>query len=106
MNPDAEKTQTMLQKRNAKVQNHLAQYAPIWLVQEEIILDEDTIQFEVVFLHPRYQWVRRRYRYDFYNDTLYQLGQVAVDEGDTFDLQNQEPFISTEVMNTVNSYGG
>lgn len=106
MQSPEEKTQIMREKRDAKVRDHLSQYAPVWLVDEVAILDEDALQFNVVFYHPNYKWVNRRYRYDSFNDVLYYKGQVLLDEADTVDLQNQEPYLYAPVINTVNSYGG
>jgi hypothetical protein len=101
-----EKTAIMKAKRDQKAADHLAQYAPIWLAREDILLDEDAIMFEAVFLHPRYGWVKRRYFFDSYNNVLYQRGQVTVAEDDTYALQAQDPYLAAEVLNTVNSYGG
>jgi hypothetical protein len=96
----------MRDKRDAKVHDHLSQYAPVWLINEQPILHEDAIQFEILFLHPSYGWTRRRYRFDSYNDVLYHKGQMTVDEADTYDIQAQDPYLGADVLNTVNSYGG
>ena len=101
-----EKKRIMRQKRDAKVVDHFSQYAPVWLVDEQFELDEDAIQFEVVFFHSLYGWVKRRYRYDSYQNVLYHMGQNAIDEESTYDLQNEDPYISAEFVNTVDSYGG
>lgn len=101
-----DKTALMRTKRDAKVHDHLSQYAPVWIADEQILLDKDAIQFEVVFYHPHYKWVKRRYFFDSYNHVLYHRGQIALDEDDTLALQNSEPYLSAEMVNTVNSYGG
>lgn len=93
-------------QRNDKVRDHLAQFAPIWLVDEKVILDEDAIQFNVVFFHPHYDWVNRRYRYDAYDDVLYQRGQNVLDEDEAIEIQSQPPFLSAPTINTIDSYGG
>ncbi|PJF39885.1 MAG: hypothetical protein CUN55_13435 [Phototrophicales bacterium] len=93
-------------KRRDKAYDHLAQYAPIWLVDEKVLLDEDAILFNVVFYHPRYGWVNRRYRYDAFADVLYQRGQHLVDEDEALEIQQQEPFIVAPTVNTVEAYGG
>ncbi len=93
-------------QRLIKAQHHLSQYAPIWLIDEKLILEEDAIQFNVVFFHPSYNWVSRRYRYDAFTDTLYQKGQISLDEDEALAIQNQAPFISASTLNTINSYGG
>ena len=92
--------------RDKKARNHLAQYAPLWLTDEKPIPEEDAVQFTVVFLHPQYKWVSRRYRYDAFADVLYQKGQNRIDEADALDLQSNEPFVNAPVINTTNSYGG
>ena len=101
-----EKIAIMQAKRDQKVHEHLSQYAPVWLVNDTPIVDEDAIQFEVVFYHPRYAWVKRRYRFDSYDHVLYHKGQTSVDEESTFELQNETPYIAADFINTVNSYGG
>jgi hypothetical protein len=104
--PAEQKIQIMKDKRDAKVRDHLMQYAPVWLTADEAILEEDALQFEVVFYHPRYGWVQRRYRFDSYNNVLYHKGQVLVDENGIYDLHSQDPYLTADVLNTVNSYGG
>ena len=42
--------------RDEKVKNHLEQYAPVWLADEKPIPDEDSVQFNVVFL-TSYIWL-------------------------------------------------
>jgi hypothetical protein len=94
-------------KRDEKVHDHLAQYAPVWMVNEDVLVDEDAVQFEIIFLHARYGWIRRRYKYDSYNNVLYHKGQQLIDEEETYELQaTQEPYIYAPSTNTVNSYGG
>lgn len=92
--------------RLAKARHHLEQYAPIWLVTDKPIPEEDAIQFDVVFYHPQYHWISRRYRYDAFNDVLYQRGQTLVDEETALEIQETEPFVSAPIINTVDSYGG
>jgi hypothetical protein len=92
--------------RLQKAKHHLEQYAPIWLVDEKPIPAEDAIQFEVVFFHPSYKWVKRRYRYDGFSDVLYQMGQRSIDEDRALEIQEDEPFISAPMINSVDSYGG
>jgi hypothetical protein len=101
-----EKIQVMREKRDAKVREHLIQYAPLWLVEEVPLPAEDAIQFEAIFYHPRYHWTKRRYRYDSYNNVLYHKGQITVAEEDTYELQATEPYLAAPALNTVNSYGG
>lgn len=93
-------------KRDAKVQKHLSQYAPVWLVGETVILKEEAVQFTVAFQHHLYGWVNRRYRYDAFNDVLHYRGQTLIAADQVLALQEQEPYISPLVANIPNAYGG
>jgi hypothetical protein len=98
---------TILAKRDEKVRSHLKQYAPVWIVDEVIKENEDeSVQFNVVFLHHLYGWVNRRYLYDSFNNTLYHKGQTTVSEEYAVDLQEQEPYINVTVSDIPNAYGG
>ena len=94
------------QARDAKARPHLEQYAPVWLVEEIPTLENDALQFNVVFFHPRYGWINRRYRYDAFNDVLYHKGQTTVSEEHALALEQKKPYIEAEMINTVDSYGG
>lgn len=102
----------LLAKRDAKSKSHLEQYAPVWIVDELILLEEEAIQFNAVFLHPhagldeRPAWVSRRYRYDAFNNTLYHKGQTVLDEEDALDIQENEPYINASLTDMTNAYGG
>jgi hypothetical protein len=103
---NTEKIKRMRNRRDAKALPHLQQYAPVWLVNEESIPQDDALLFNVVFFHPAYGWVNRRYRYDSFNDVLYHKGQTLVTEEYALELEEQTPYISAEAINTINSYGG
>ena len=96
----------ILNLRDAKTRPHLNQYAPVWIVDEKIIEDEDAVQFNVVFQHGLYGWVNRRYRYDGFNNVLYHKGQTLVAEDSVMDIVQQEPYVSQLVTDIPNSYGG
>ena len=96
----------MQQGRDEKVRNHLSQYAPIWLVHEEGDVDRDSLMFDIVFLHPTYRWVKRRYWYDYFADVLHYRGQVTLAEEQALELITGEPFIESASSNSVLSYGG
>ncbi len=98
--------QSLRDKRDAKVKPHLDQYAPVWIIDEKIILADEAIQFNVMFQHPEYGWVNRRYRYDGFNDVLYHKGQTLMNENDTLPLQETDPYIAVTVADIPNSYGG
>lgn len=96
----------ILKKRDVKVKPHLAQYAPIWIVDEKFVDEDESVQFNVVFQHHLYGWVNRRYRYDSFNNVLYHKGQTTLDEDDTLDIQEQTPYIEAMITDIPNSYGG
>lgn len=102
----AEKVEVMRRLRDEKVRVHLEQYAPVWMVSETALPAEETLRFDVVFMHPRYGWVNRRYRYDAFNDVLYYNGQRRIDEKDALDVQEYDAYIPAETINTLESYGG
>ncbi len=102
-----ERIQRMRELRDAKVIPHLQQYAPVWMVSETPLLNDDAIQFNVVFYHPYYGWVNRRYRFDAFNNVLYHQGQTIISEDEALlNLEEKAPYISAETVNTVDSYGG
>jgi len=96
----------LLNKRDAKTIPHLSQYAPVWVIDEKIIAEDEAVQFNVVFFHNLYGWVNRRYRYDGFNDVLYHKGQTIMDETITIELTENDPYINATVADTQNSYGG
>ncbi len=96
----------ILRKRDEKVMSHLSQYAPVWIVDEQIIDEDEAVQFNVVFQHNLYGWVNRRYRYDAFNDVLYYKGQTPVDEDTALEIQLQPPYINPMTANIPNAYGG
>ncbi|NPV67157.1 MAG: hypothetical protein HPY64_08430 [Anaerolineae bacterium] len=98
--------ETIRRKRDAKVVPHLQQYAPVWLESERLTADKEEILFNVVFFHPSYGWVSRRYRYDSFNDVLYHKGQRKLSEAEVLTLLEKEPYIDTVQSNIPNSYGG
>lgn len=103
---NTDKINLMRQLRDEKVREHLEQYAPVWLVDDVPIVEDETLRFDVVFVHPRYGWVVRRYRYDAFNNVLYYNGQRRLREEDALDLLDQEPYIPAETINTLEAYGG
>lgn len=103
----SEKTARMRQLRDEKVKPHLSQYAPVWMVDEVVLPQDDVIQFNVVFYHSYYGWVNRRYRFDAFNKVLYHKGQNVISEDEALlNLEEKPPYIPAETINTVDSYGG
>jgi hypothetical protein len=98
---------TLRQKRDAEVLPHLEQYAPVWLFDEQILQDDESVVFSVVFHHNLYDWVKRRYEYDGFADVLYYLGENTISEEEALTVQNKnEPYITPVVDDSVNAYGG
>lgn len=93
-------------KRDAKVRQHLGQYAPVWLINEKIISSDESVQFEVLFQHNLYGWTNRRYLYDGFNDVLYHKGQLPADPELIDSMISKEPWISTMVADIPHAYGG
>lgn len=98
--------QTLLAKRDAKAIPHLNQYAPVWIVDQKIIYEDDAVQFNAVFQHPSYGWVSRRYRYDAFNDVLYHKGQTTLSEEEALAVQETDPYLVPSVADIPNAYGG
>jgi hypothetical protein len=98
--------QLLLEKRDRKAKPHLEQYAPVWLTEQKIIMQDEAVQFNVVFEHSRYGWVSRRYRYDGFNDVLYYKGQVIISEEAAFKIQEKAPYLMAIVGDIPNAYGG
>lgn len=93
-------------KRDAKAKPHLEQYAPVWIVDEKFIPDEEALQFNVVFQHSEYGWVNRRYKFDGFNQVLYFKGQNQITEDAALKIQTQEPYLTSLVADIPNAYGG
>jgi hypothetical protein len=101
---DSEK---ILRMRDAKTRSHLEQYAPVWIVNENVAPQNDSVTFDVVFQTQNYGWVNRRYTYDAFNDVLYHLGETLVGEDKIIEIQAQQvPYIEALVSDIPNSYGG
>lgn len=100
-------SQQILQMRDAKARPHLEQYAPVWLVNESVVPQNDSVTFDVVFQTPYYGWVKRRYTYDAFNDVLYYLGETLVGEDEAIEIQaSQDPYFEALVSDIPNAYGG
>jgi hypothetical protein len=92
--------------RDAKVREHLSQYAPVWIIDEKVIPEDQSIQFNVAFRHHIYGWVNRRYRYDGFNNVLYHKGQTLLSEDKALEIEVTEPYLTRTVMDLPNAYGG
>ena len=100
-------TVTLLKMRDAEVIPHLEQYAPVWLFDEKLVPGDESVIFNVVFQHNLYGWVKRRYKYDSFDDVLYYLGENVIAEDEALAIQNQnEPYINLTINDSVNGYGG
>lgn len=101
-----ESSEILRSKRDTKALPHLSQYAPVWLVDDTVLLAEEAVQFNVVFQHNLYGWVNRRYRYDGFNDVLHYRGQTLVPDEDVLAIQEHEAYIPAAIANIPNAYGG
>ena len=93
-------------KRDKKAVPHLQQYAPVWILDEQIFEEDEAIQFNVLFQHNTHGWINRRYRYDGFNNTLYHKGQTPMEEDDAVEYMENDPYIEATVTDIPNSYGG
>jgi hypothetical protein len=100
------KAAELLKKRDEKAIPHLEQYAPVWLVDEQVFENEEAVQFHIIFRHHLYGWVNRRYRYDGFNNVLYHKGQTALSEVEAAEIEATEPYINPVVADIPNAYGG
>ncbi len=92
--------------RDQKSRPHLEQYAPVWLLREDVFAEDEAIQFHVLLQHNLHGWVNRRYRYDGFNDTLYHKGQTILAEDEALEHMLEAPYIEAKVADVPNSYGG
>lgn len=96
---------TLYQLRDEKVKPHLQQYAPVWLINEKLVPEDESVLFEIVFQHHLYGWVSRRYKYDGFNNVLYHKGQIQISELLEI-IEEDEPYLTPEIADTSNAYGG
>ncbi len=99
-------TNAIRTQRDRKAIPHLEQYAPVWLENEQFLTPKDVVIFNVIFQHPAYGWVSRRYRYDSFNDVLYHKGQRLLSEDEALTAQEKPLYIESIHANVPNSYGG
>lgn len=98
--------------RDEKVRSHLAQYAPVWMIDDHIVAEHETATFNVLFRHPRAglneseAWVSRRYRYDSFNNVLHHRGQNIMDDDAVLEIIDKTPYLDNRGSNIANSYGG
>ena len=99
--------QRVHEMRDEKAIPHLEQYAPVWIIDEKLIPEDSSVQFNVLFQHNLYGWVNRRYKYDGFNNVLYHKGQTLMDEEDALEIvAEQEPYIEANISDVANAYGG
>jgi len=80
--------------RDDRVLPVLKPYKPVWLVEERILPEEDSVLFNVVFRDPQYGWLNRRYRYDAVSDVLYHMGERRVSEAEVLTIQSKDPYLN------------
>ena len=44
-------------KRDKKAVPHLEQYAPVWILDEQVFAEDEAIQFNVLFQHNTHGWL-------------------------------------------------
>ncbi len=88
-------------QREQKIRSTMAQWAPIWLVDEQFRPREDSLVFSLVYQHPVYGWVKHHFKYDGFNDVLYHMGEARLPEESALAVQEQEPYIPGEVSTRV-----
>ena len=93
-------------KRDEKVTSHLSQYAPVWIIDEKWVEEDESLLFNVLFQHNTHGWMNRRYKYDGFNNVLYHKGQTTVDESEVLDVLSKEPYLDATLSNIPNAYGG
>ncbi len=96
----------LFKKLEEKTHPHLDQFAPVWMVNQIVLPEDESVIFNVVFQHPEYGWVNRRYKYDGFNNVLYHKGQVVVDETTALEVQETDPYITVTVSDIPDAYGG
>ena len=84
-------------KRDIKVQNSVADLAPIWLVDETFKEDEDSLLFGLVYATEGDGWVKARYKYDAFNDVLYSMGSRKLTETEALTVQQADPYVDGDV---------
>jgi hypothetical protein len=84
-------------KRDVKVRDTYAAYAPVWLENERFVANEESLLFNLVYLHEVDGWVSGRFKYDGFNDVLYHMGSRRLTEAETIAIQAHEPYIDGEV---------
>ncbi|SRR5258708_7258743 len=91
----------LAQKRDAKLRVAMTERAPIWLSNEDFHPRTDSLAFDLVYADPVYGWVSQRFKYDGFNDVLYQLGERRLNEADALTYQDKDPYIAGEVATFV-----
>lgn len=91
----------MAARRERKVREVMQHLAPVWLVEDEYRPREDSLLFDLVYDSPTYGWVKHHFKYDAFNDVLYQMGIKKFGEEEVLPIQEQEPFIPGDVATRV-----
>ncbi|HLY25208.1 MAG TPA: hypothetical protein VKQ72_02640 [Aggregatilineales bacterium] len=91
----------LAQKRDTKIRVAMSERAPIWLTNEAYRPHSDALLFDLVYANPVYGWVSQRFKYDGFNDVLYQMGEHRLSEAEALSVQDQEPYITGEIATFV-----
>jgi hypothetical protein len=88
-------------RRDQKVGDALREIAPIWLINDTYRPDEESLLFDLVYLHSEYGWVQQRFKYDAFNNVLYHMGILRLTEVKALEVQERDPYLAGEVATAV-----
>lgn len=88
-------------RRQIKIQDSMAQFAPIWLMNDTYNVDEQSLVFELIYAHPSDGMLRERFRYDAFNDVLYHKGAQKLTEEEMLVIEDQTPYVDGDVLTRV-----
>jgi hypothetical protein len=88
-------------RRDAKVQQAMADFAPVWLENEEYRVHEDSVLFNLIYAHPVHGWLNERFRYDAFNDVLYHMGERRLKEVEVLPYEERAAYVAGEVATRV-----
>ncbi|MBX3064812.1 MAG: hypothetical protein U0528_12445 [Anaerolineae bacterium] len=88
-------------RRQIKIQDSMAEFAPIWLTNDTYNEGEQALVFELIYAHPHDGMIRERFRYDAFNDVLYHKGAQKVTEEEVLAIEDQAPYVDGDVLTRV-----
>jgi hypothetical protein len=85
---------SQLMQRDVKVKDVFADFAPVWLMNDEYRASKDSFFFNLVYCHPVHSWINQHIRYDLFNNVLYHMGEKAVSDQTMLEVQEHDPYIA------------